>query len=195
MVKWIATSFLLGLSSCGFKPVLGPAPMADPEADTFLNRLDGKKPPNTPDECCGKSVVTAANQVHVKGIGYISAIILHTFRQDLRVALKHLFIPNNYQFNVCLTFISGEIGFGLDASSVRSQQQLVARVYQLVNGKPVIFDATGKDYFVIDSVSSYTQTSNDALSNISAQESANKRLISDLALQVRSLIASFVRKK
>jgi hypothetical protein len=168
------------LGSCGFTPTLKD-PSSSPRAAQTINHQSFSQP-----------TVLAIDVVRVEGKD-VEPAILHIFRQRLRTCLKGMKVPANQQFLVRINTISDNIGYAVDGSSLRSQQQLVARIEHMIDGKPQIYaqEENGiKDYLVVDSITSYSQTSSDALSNMSAQAAATGRLMTDLAVQVRSLLLS-----
>lgn len=153
---------LIGITGCGFEPLhqqKGPSSTSLP----FLLKITG----NNDD-----------------------AYTTYRFKQELLTHLSKLTLttPQKIEIRIQVGEGYGDIGYGADASVLRSQARLAAAIQ--------MYDAEEKPFYenTLDLVSSYTINESEEFSNLNAKNAARDRLIINLAQDVAREISMVIRK-
>ncbi len=153
---------LCGLTGCGFEPVYQ-AKSDQPHSLPFSLQ------------------VTGDNE---------TAYSTYKFKQEMNTLLSTFTPPSEekLKIKVHLTEAFGDIGYGSDASILRSQGRMVATLGIYSSKATLLHENT------LDTVSSYTVNNAEEFTNLSAKNAARERLIISLASEVSREISFVIRK-
>ncbi len=153
---------LLGLSGCGFEPVY---------------RVKSDQQKSLPFSL----QVTGNNE---------TAYSTYKFKQEITSLLSTLSPPpgEKLKIKIHLNESFGDIGYGSDASILRSQGRIVATLEIYSNAATPLYKNT------IDTVSSYTVNNAEEFTNLNSKNAARERILINLASEVSREIFFVVRK-
>jgi hypothetical protein len=114
----------------------------------------------------------------------------YRFKQELLTLLSKQSVSSSQKIDIKIHVSEhyGDIGYGANASVLRSQGRLAAFIQ--------IYDSDANPFYenTLDIVSSYTINESEEFSNLNAKNSARDRLILNLARDVAREISMVVRK-
>jgi|GEM_PF-1549087 len=118
------------------------------------------------------------------------AYTTYRFKQELQPLLSGLTLPKGQKIEIKIQLGEsyGDIGYGADASVMRSQGRITATVEMFSSSKDPFYVNT------LDVVSSYTINESEEFSNMNAKGAARERLIVVLAQDVAREISLVIRK-
>ncbi|MCX7338220.1 MAG: hypothetical protein NTX76_02920 [Alphaproteobacteria bacterium] len=151
LTKALSFAVLLSLSACGFEPLYGSSKTSTQTSSAYTLQITGN-----------------SNDAYTQ----------YKFRQELEPLLNRTLInlPQKLRIAIAITEEYGDIGYGADAASIRSQGHMTA-VIKLYNGQSL--DPVHSNS--VDVVSSYTIDHSEEFSNLNAKDSTRERLITSLA--------------
>lgn len=160
--RFLLAVCLIGITGCGFEPLHQQKDASSASLPFFLK-------------------VTGNND---------DAYTTYRFKQELLPLLSKLTLPTAQKIEIKIQVSEnyGDIGYGADASVLRSQGRLAAGIQ--------MYDSDEKPFYenVLDMVSSYTINESEEFSNLNAKNAARDRLIIMLAQDVAREISMIVRK-
>ncbi|MBY0281083.1 MAG: hypothetical protein K2W94_02890 [Alphaproteobacteria bacterium] len=163
MSRFLLAVCLIGITGCGFKP------------------LHQQKGP----------VNSASLPFYLKVMGNNDdAYTTYRFKQELLTLLSKLRLPQTQKFEIRINLSEGygDIGYGADATVLRSQGRVAAAIQ--------MYDSDDKPFYenTLDIVSSYTINESEEFSNLNAKNATRDRLIIALAQDVAREISMVLRK-
>lgn len=119
-----------------------------------------------------------------------TAYSTYKFKQEMNSLLSTLAPPpgGKLKVKIHLTEAFGDIGYGTDASILRSQGRMVATLTIHSNNGILLHENT------LDTVSSYTINNAEEFTNLNARNAARERIIISLANEVSREISFVIRK-
>lgn len=111
----------------------------------------------------------------------------YKFKQELKPFLAQISSSNVYKIAVHLEENFGDIGYGSDASVLRSQGRMIATVALYDKNYQLLYQNR------LDAVSSYTNDNSEEFSNLNARVATRERLISSLVQDVARDIQLAIR--
>ncbi len=134
---------------------------------------------NAPTESRSRLVVESANK---DGSSYM----VQMMRQRLKSVLAGLNLDSRYKTYIRLNEETGNLAYATDATSTRSMMRLTAQIIISCDGQTLHETS-------LNSVTSYSQNTNDEFVNQSASEGARERLIESLTIDISREIHRFVK--
>jgi hypothetical protein len=160
--RFLLAVCLIGITGCGFEPLHQQREVSHASLPFYLK-------------------VTGNND---------DAYTTYRFKQELLTLLSKLRLPQTQKIEIRIQVGEnyGDIGYGVDASVLRSQGRLAAAVQ--------MYDSNEKPFYenTLDIVSSYTINESEEFSNLNAKNAARDRLIIALAGDVAREISMVIRK-
>ncbi len=119
-----------------------------------------------------------------------TAYSTYKFKQEMNSLLSTLTPPpgEKLKIKIHLTESFGDIGYGSDASILRSQGRMIAILEIYSSHATPLYKNT------IDMVSSYTINNSEEFTNLNAKNAARERIIISLASEVSREISFVIRK-
>lgn len=142
---------LLFLSGCGFQPLYQRSSSPVLDSSPFILEVRGNNE---------------------------EAYSTYKFKQELKPLIAKISDPSVYKITIFLSESFGDIGYGADASVLRSQGQLAATVQIYNRSYQMIYQNK------LDVVSSYTADKSEEFSNLNAKMASRERLILSLVQDV-----------
>jgi hypothetical protein len=160
--KFLLAICLVGITGCGFEPLHQQKDTSNASLPFFLK-------------------VTGNND---------DAYTTYRFKQELLTLLSKLKLPPTQKIEVRIQVGEnyGDIGYGADASVLRSQGRLAVSIQMYNSDEKPFYENT------LDMVSSYTINESEEFSNLNAKNAARDRLIIILAADVAREISMVIRK-
>lgn len=160
--RFLLAICLVGITGCGFEPLHKKSDTSYASLPFFLK-------------------ITGNND---------DAYTTYRFKQELLTLLTKLKLPSTEKVEIRIQVGEGygDIGYGADASVLRSQGRLAANIQMYGANEKPFYENT------LDMVSSYTINESEEFSNLNAKNAARDRLIITLAKDVAREISMVIRK-
>ena len=138
-----------------------------------------QKNADAPDESGSRLVVESASK---DGTSYT----IQMLRQRLKSVLSGIKLDSRYKTYARISETTGNLAYATDATSTRSMMRLTAQIIISCDGQTLHETS-------LNSVTSYSQNTNDEFVNQSAVQGAQERLIEAMTIDISREIQRFVK--